>query len=279
MKIITTSDLHQWIPKWKDLIRVCEEIRPDYVLIAGDLLPKESSFGSQMNFLPHMKSHALKIKDLGCEMILTLGNDDNQNAQQFMELEDANGTWHYVHNKVKSIKGYDFVGMSFVRDHPFGYKYWCRNEYQGQTFIDSVQFCDALKLDEKHKITPIDNYKDFLDKYPSISEYLEELAAKVADVKKSLWLIHDPPFQSGLDQTARGQNVGSKAVLNFIENVQPLITVHGHIHESPVYTNRWYKQIGETYAFQAGQVSQKLHYCVVEIEEDKVVKYNHSIYE
>ena len=40
MKILVTSDLHQWIPKWKELVKVASHEKPRFILIAGDLLPK-----------------------------------------------------------------------------------------------------------------------------------------------------------------------------------------------------------------------------------------------
>jgi Icc-related predicted phosphoesterase len=277
MKIIATSDLHQWIPKWKDFIKVCVDSKADIAIISGDLLPKEG-FGEQMNFLAHMKKYALKIKKTGCQVVLTLGNDDNQNTQDFMEEEDKNGTWHYIHDKVKEINGYEFVGMSFVRDHPFGYKYWCRNEFAGQTFIDSLQFCEPLILDDKHKTLWLKNYKEFLDGFPSIQEYLDKLASQVKNISKSIWLIHNPPFRSGLDMTSRGQEVGSVAVLDFIEKHQPLMTVHGHIHESPHMTGQWKKKIGKTMAFQTGQIEQILHYAEIDIENGEIQMSRHPLY-
>jgi len=278
MKIIATSDLHQWIPKWKDFIKVCVDLKADIAIVSGDLFPKEG-FGEQMNFLSHMKKYAKKIKANGCEVVLTMGNDDNQNAQDFMEKEDSNGTWHYVHNKVKEINGYEFAGMSFVRDHPFGYKYWCRNELKGETFIDSYQVGNPLVLDDKHKTVWLQDYKAFLDSFPSIQEYLDELAGKVKDISRSIWLIHDPPFRSWLDMTSRGLEVGSVAVSNFIEKYQPLMTVHGHIHESPFHTGVWKKKIGKTMAFQSGQISQVLHYAEIDIEDGVIQMSRHPLYE
>lgn len=76
---------------------------------------------------------------------------------------------------------------------------------------------------------------------------LEELAAKLDDPSRSVFNLHVPPIGTTLDRApqldetlkpvVRGgavvvSSVGSTAVRNLIERYQPLIALHGHIHES-----------------------------------------------
>ena len=76
---------------------------------------------------------------------------------------------------------------------------------------------------------------------------LDALAAQVRDPRKAIFMIHVPPHDSGLDtapildenlrptisagDVLRGP-VGSTAVRRVIEKYQPVLAVHGHIHES-----------------------------------------------
>ena len=78
-------------------------------------------------------------------------------------------------------------------------------------------------------------------------ERLDALAQQVADPSRAVFMIHVPPYDSGLDtapilnenlrptvsagDVLRGP-VGSTAVRRLIEAYQPLLGVHGHIHES-----------------------------------------------
>jgi Icc-related predicted phosphoesterase len=78
-------------------------------------------------------------------------------------------------------------------------------------------------------------------------ERLDALAQQVRDPRRAVFMIHVPPHDSGLDtaplldenlrptvsagDVLRGP-VGSTAVRRLIENYQPLLTIHGHIHES-----------------------------------------------
>jgi Icc-related predicted phosphoesterase len=76
---------------------------------------------------------------------------------------------------------------------------------------------------------------------------LDALARQVRDPRRAVFMIHVPPHDSGLDtapllnenlrptvsagDVLRGP-VGSTAVRRIIEDYQPLLSIHGHIHES-----------------------------------------------
>jgi Icc-related predicted phosphoesterase len=76
---------------------------------------------------------------------------------------------------------------------------------------------------------------------------LDALASQVSDPRRAVFMIHVPPHDSGLDtaplldenlrptvsagDVLRGP-VGSTAVRRLIENHQPVLAIHGHIHES-----------------------------------------------
>ena len=78
-------------------------------------------------------------------------------------------------------------------------------------------------------------------------ERLDALAQQVRDPRRSVFMIHVPPHDSGLDtapildenlrptvsagDVLRGP-VGSTAVRRLIEERQPVLSVHGHVHES-----------------------------------------------
>jgi Icc-related predicted phosphoesterase len=95
--------------------------------------------------------------------------------------------------------------------------------------------------------------------------------------------LHAPPYDTQLDVapkidwetlTVQGQDqahVGSSAVRAIIEEVQPLLSLHGHIHES-----RAAIRIGRTLAINPGSsyVEGMLSGVVVELDgKDKVKRY------
>jgi uncharacterized protein len=95
-----------------------------------------------------------------------------------------------------------------------------------------------------------------------LGERLAALAAKLDPGHPAIFNFHDPPARSGLDMAYRmtgdmkvemagGQAmlapVGSTAVRDLIERVQPVLSLHGHIHES-----RASRKIGRTLAVNPG---------------------------
>ena len=93
-------------------------------------------------------------------------------------------------------------------------------------------------------------------------ERLDALAQQVRDPRRAVFMIHVPPHDSGLDtapildqnlrptisagDVLRGP-VGSSAVRKLIERYQPLLAIHGHIHESGGE-----RRIGETLCINPG---------------------------
>ena len=67
-------------------------------------------------------------------------------------------------------------------------------------------------------------------------------------------------------------DVGSTALYKCIETTQPLLTLHGHIHESPQVTGCHTAKIGNTIVHQPGQQKpqNKLVYSIISIEDGSV---------
>ncbi len=73
-------------------------------------------------------------------------------------------------------------------------------------------------------------------------------------------LSHTPPRDTLLDRTRRGEHVGSQAVRQFIEQVQPALVLCGHIHES-----RGVDRIGATTIVNCGPAFAG-QYAVAEVD-------------
>ena len=61
-----------------------------------------------------------------------------------------------------------------------------------------------------------------------------------------------------IDHVAVDVHIGSIALKKFIEKRQPLITLHGHVHESARITGFWKDKIGNTYMFSAAHDGPEL---------------------
>jgi Icc-related predicted phosphoesterase len=93
----------------------------------------------------------------------------------------------------------------------------------------------------------------------------EAMISKLKDTKNAVFNIHVPPYKSGLDEAPEldkdlrpvlaGNSmipVGSKALREAIEKNQPLIGLHGHIHEG-----RGTTRIGKTLCINPGSLYEQ----------------------
>jgi Icc-related predicted phosphoesterase len=115
-----------------------------------------------------------------------------------------------------------------------------------------------------------------------IYEGLRRLVEQLEEPSRAIFNIHVPPFESSLDTAfevdeelryvSKGGRpheiaTGSSAVRQVIEEAQPLLSLHGHIHESKGVT-----KIGRTVAINPGSDygSGHLDGCLVHLEPDRV---------
>jgi len=61
-----------------------------------------------------------------------------------------------------------------------------------------------------------------------------------------------------IDHAPMDVHVGSIAIQRFIKRKQPLITLHGHIHESSRITGSWMDREGGTFMFSAAHDGPEL---------------------
>ena len=108
--------------------------------------------------------------------------------------------------------------------------------------------------------TPWDTFREAPE--PELAVRLEEVIGKLPDMERTIFNFHAPPYGTGLDEApaldsslrpthggAVMKPVGSTAVRDAILRHQPLLSVHGHIHES-----RGVKRMNRTLAINPGSV-------------------------
>ncbi|MCI0541084.1 MAG: metallophosphoesterase [Verrucomicrobiales bacterium] len=281
MKLLLTSDLHQWIEKWVDLVELIEREQPRFVLIAGDLLPKEGHL-KQKDFFSVLRRHLQRMRKVGPVTVLTyLGNDDHHILEPLLDALEKDGFCINLNGRVHREEGLVFCGMNKVRDYPFGYKHWCAPD--GGYIKCPEQFCgEGLTLNEYGEYVRLDDLSAYLSRKPSLGMELDTLTQRLrpGEMARSIWMVHQPPSSLGMDILGDGQQVGSPTVLKFIQENQPLLGCSGHIHESPYQSKgRWMAQMGRTSWFQPGQIGQRLHAVVANLSDTlRVTGVRHTIF-
>jgi uncharacterized protein len=108
--------------------------------------------------------------------------------------------------------------------------------------------------------TPWDTFREAPE--PELAAKIEAVVSQVPDMERTIFNFHAPPYGTGLDEApaldemlrpmhggAVMKPVGSTAVRDAIVKHQPMLSVHGHIHES-----RGVKKMGRTLAINPGSV-------------------------
>lgn len=111
---------------------------------------------------------------------------------------------------------------------------------------------------------------------------IQASAKQLKQVQRSLFMIHVPPYDSGLDSAPELDKdmrprvtmgdvlripVGSTGVRRAIQELQPLVSIHGHVHEAPGQS-----KIGRTTCFNAGSEANQgiLRGFVFDLGKDKL---------
>jgi len=141
---------------------------------------------------------------------------------------------------------------------PFLLKDW--EKYDVSRHVES----GCISPEEGWRTVPVDENQI---KFATIQADLGDLVGE-EDLSQAILLFHTPPYKTALDRAALdGKSVegvaldvyvGSIAVRRLIEKRQPLITLHGHIHESPQLTGAWKERMGRTWIFSAAHDGPEL---------------------
>ena len=188
-----------------------------------------------------MKLAAEKLRGTGIRCFVSPGNDDE------MEVDDVIRRAELVElaeGRVVEIEGYSMISTGWSNPTPWNTH---REESEEQ-----------------------------------LTKRIEEMATQIQDPSRAIFNLHCPPYKSGLDEApaidadlkllhgGRAlRPVGSTAVRQAIEKHQPLISLHGHIHES-----KGAVKIGKTLSINPGSAYEEgmLMGAIVQLDSKKGIK-------
>lgn len=183
-----------------------------------------------------------RLKGLGVSCCISPGNDD------ILAIDDALNSSSYVINPEEKVVAID-------RDH----------EMITLGTVNHTPWNSPREVDED-----------------VLAKKIEAMTDNVKDVKRAVFNIHVPPISTPIDQAPKldstlkpvvsgGRIVmisaGSVATRQAIEKYQPLMGIHGHIHES-----KGLVRIGRTMSFNPGSEYGEgiLRGLLCELESDKI---------
>lgn len=254
-----TSDLHGRTERYGILFERIAVERPRAVFLGGDLLPHVmdrswAASDDQADFVadflaPHFAELRRNLSAAAPRVFLVLGNDDPQAFEEGLEQGQQAGLWEYVHGRGVPFGDHVVYGYNCVPPTPFQRKDWER--YDVSRYVDP----GCVPPEEGFRS---DGWSERRIRLTTIRDELQEMFGD-RDLSAAILLMHSPPHATALDHAGlEGKSVdhvpldphvGSIAIRELIEKRQPLLTLHGHVHESTARSGAWREQLGSTWSF------------------------------
>lgn len=269
MKFIFTSDLHGSMNLYEQLKSLIEENGDaNYLFLGGDLFAHTKDLQDQIHFIDtYLKDF---LKEMSLKVLFIPGNIDWPGAiHSINKLPDEYNIKEITPHGITVDENITIAGYPFVIPSPLH-----RKDFELRD----------LKTDQH---TPIlnsyitDNYgnKTYIEaqhfnKKESIEEDLQYIHPQC-----KILITHTPPLCEHLDLCYANKHIGSKAIRNKILELKPSLSLHGHVHESPSISGKWYEKIGDTISINAGSDQQNLHTIIGEINKKGTIHtLAHTVY-
>jgi Icc-related predicted phosphoesterase len=255
--VLYTADLHGSRELYQETLVLARQLGVRAIVLGGDLAP-HATVGEQGAFfheflIPLLSEY--REESSSADLFYIMGNDD-WSANLSLLLRSGIARFHHAHGAVLPLAGGTWIsGLASVGLTPFALKDWERWE-EGLT--GPIRF-DGFRSRDDGSVHPFDfrgrEWEEWLGKD------LEGIARELTPERRPLvCAFHGPPHGTALDLIHGDIHVGSRVVRKFLEEQKPLLSLHGHIHESPAVSGKFADRIGPTICVNPGQrMGSNLH--------------------
>jgi Icc-related predicted phosphoesterase len=259
MKILFTSDLHGEEVLYRQVLNIAREEGAEVLVLGGDLLPSlqkahryEEMISEQRDFIDAFLLPFFRevLKTRFRRILLIPGNWDPAYPEIFASPPE--GLVDLDRKRFGFESGHEFIGYPFVPPTPFRPKDYEKMDDLNAPWPPQRSPSYIRSAGSPFILEPIDPH-EYLRGIGTIEEDLRRLPA-AEDLRKTIYVMHSPPWGTHLDGIQGGQHVGSRAIKNFIASGQPLLSLHGHIHEGPRLSGSYKDRIGKTLCLNPGQL-------------------------
>ena len=271
-RCLFASDLHGHADRYEKLFAAVERETPSALLIGGDLLSHAFASGAPADLfgellLPGLARVRRALGDRYPSVLAILGNDDPRSEVAALEELARDGLLDHVHMRSVRLGAFTAFGYACVPPTPFLLKDWERwdvSRHVEPGCVSPEEGCRSVPADHSDV------------RYGTITRDLAALTGE-EDLDRAVMLFHAPPYDTALDRAALDGrtfehvpldvHVGSIGIRRFIEERQPLVTLHGHVHESARITGSWRERIGRTWCFSAAHDGPELALVRFDLED------------
>lgn len=259
MKFLYASDLHGEIHLYQELLSLAISSSAEIIAIGGDLLPSfpptkryEEMIPNQKTFISNFLSPFFKnmVETTSAKQVFLIpGNWDL--GYPLLFKDPMEGVFDLSQRSYQLKDGFELIGYPFVPPTPFRPKDYEKMDDREAAWPPQKNPSYIRSSNQTGQLTSVDPYI-YLRGRETIQEDLNQLQKPLYQ-KRAVYIMHSPPFGTRLDSIQGGKSAGSRSIKAFIEENQPLLTLHGHIHESPELSGAYFDRIGKTISINPGQ--------------------------
>jgi Icc-related predicted phosphoesterase len=259
MKLLYTSDLHGETQLYQELLKLSIASSAEIIALGGDLLPSFAPSKRYEDMIPNQKMFVdefllpflKKIFQTTSvrQIFLIPGNWDL--GYPYLFREPIEGIIDLSQKIYRLRNGYELIGYPYVPPTPFRPKDYEKTDDPEAPWPPQKNPSYIRASEQSDRLLSIDPHT-YLRERGTIREDLNRLT-KPMNYKKAIYIMHSPPLGTKLDLIQGGNPAGSRSIKVFIEEHQPYLTLHGHIHESPELSGDYLDRIGKTICINPGQ--------------------------
>lgn len=308
-RILHASDFHGSDVVFRKFLNAAKMHKADVVIIGGDITGKamvpviEQLDGTHEAYF-FATTHVAKTKEQLDELVKQISHVGfypyPTNRQEYEELRGDPKKLDALFAKIMVERVFEWVKLAEQHLKPTGAKFYMMagndDIYEVDEAISSSDYVvniegKIVQVDEHHEMintghtnmTPWECPRDITEE--KLGELIEKMASQVKDMNRCIFNLHCPPYDTKLDQAPKlnanmtyvstgGQiemvPVGSTAVRKSIEQHQPMLGLHGHIHEA-----RGFDKIGRTLLINGGSEYAEgiCRAVIVNMDKEKVKGY------
>jgi Icc-related predicted phosphoesterase len=306
-KLFFATDIHGSDICWSKFLNAGKFYEVDVLILGGDMTGKavvpiihqggenykvtllEQEFSISND--DEMKEMVKRIRSRGYYPYIT-----NPDELQFLETRPDEVHKVFVDQVLRVVQ--QWMDQADKKLEGTGLKVYCSPGNDDMDEVDEIVRSSKHVLLVEGMVTPLDSYHEMIasgwsnrtpwdthreEDEDQLAVRYEAMICNLKDPRNSIFNIHVPPYKSGLDEAPEldknlrpvlaGQAlkaVGSTALRRAIEKYQPLLSLHGHIHEG-----RGATRIGKTLCINPGSMYEQgtLLGAIVKLGKNKVENY------
>lgn len=307
MKLFFATDVHGSEICWKKFINASKFYETDVMILGGDMtgkaiVPIVAQGGGKYKVTLLDQENILDTQEAVDKMVVTI-----QNRGYYPYLTDPDEAQEISTNQRRSDELFLKEAMNTVqrwmdyadaRLAASGLRCYVCPGNDDMFEIDEVikqskhvELVEGkvIQLDQHHEMinagwsTPTPWHTLREESEDQLRQRIQVMIDQLKNVRNSVFNLHNPPYGSGLDEAPEltsdlrpayaGRSlvpVGSHAVLDLIDKYEPLLTLHGHIHEG-----KGTRKYRNTLCINPGSMYEQgmLHGAVIELKPNKVGNY------